>query len=63
MFKRALQYRQRSIKQKNKVKCTVLLIDGDRDKRKDGGWTLTQLKQETESSRLIISTWCIGKNS
>mgnify|MGYP006421417495 CR=1 FL=1 len=54
MFKRALLYRQCAKKQKNKVKSSILLIDADRDQRKDDGWTLLQLKQEAGKSDLQV---------
>lgn len=48
MLKRALQYQARDKKLKNKPQTSILLLDGDRDQRKEDGWTLEKLKREAK---------------
>jgi len=37
-----------------KVKSSILLIDGDRSEKKDDGWTLTRLKQEANKLSFMV---------
>ena len=46
--------RERKRKERNKAKWSILLVDSDRDKRNDDGWSLEELKQKALKQKINV---------
>lgn len=52
MLEKAVRERKR--KERNKAKCSILLVDSDRDERNDDGWSLEELKQKALKQKINV---------
>jgi hypothetical protein len=54
MLRQACRLQERNAKSKSKAKSSILVVDSDRDERKEDGWTLEQLKKEASKSNFVV---------